>query len=193
MILMTMIARVADALPLAASIQEDEQVSLKYCFFIGKEFLKILTFHQIFIFTVGQKHRWLSKSGKTSLQNLNGYQSYQMFYRVRTLFIPVSFVFTLRIYENLINHCLCLWFIVISSNKMPAFWLYVIEISIRNWHIHFLKIYRKSSTINTDTKSTQLIGHIHLLSLVSYKLINMNNANQGQFYMEVVLSMGTNL
>ena len=31
-----------------------------------------------------------------------------MFYRVRTLFIPVSFVFTLRIYENLINHCLCL-------------------------------------------------------------------------------------
>ena len=108
MILMTMIARVADALPLAASIQEDEQVSLKYCFFIGKEFLKILTFHQIFILTVGQKHRWLSKSGKTSLQNLNGYQSYQMFYRVRTLFIPVSFVFTLRIYENLINHCLCL-------------------------------------------------------------------------------------
>ena len=57
MILMTMIARVADALPLAASIQEDEQVSLKYCFIIAKEFLKILTLHQIFIFTVGQKHR----------------------------------------------------------------------------------------------------------------------------------------
>ena len=30
MILMTMIARVADGLPLAASIQEDEQVSLAF-------------------------------------------------------------------------------------------------------------------------------------------------------------------
>ena len=169
MILMTMIARVADALPLAASIQEDEQVSLKYCFFIGKEFLKILTFHQIFILTVGQKHRWLSKSGKTSLQNLNGYQSYQMFYRVRTLFIPVSFVFTLRIYENLINHSLCLWFIVISSNKMPAFWLYVIEISIRNWHIHFSKICHKNFTANMDTGSTLPLVHIHLLNSVRQK------------------------
>lgn len=32
MILLTMIARVADGLPLAASIQEDEQVSMKASF-----------------------------------------------------------------------------------------------------------------------------------------------------------------
>ena len=36
MILMTMIARVADGLPLAASIQEDEQVKLKIRFFLEK-------------------------------------------------------------------------------------------------------------------------------------------------------------
>lgn len=33
MVLMTMIARVADGLPLAASVQEDEQVGFNYFFF----------------------------------------------------------------------------------------------------------------------------------------------------------------
>lgn len=40
MILLTMIARVADGLPLAASIQEDEQVSMKASF--HQKLLKII-------------------------------------------------------------------------------------------------------------------------------------------------------
>lgn len=42
MILLTMIARVADGLPLAASIQEDEQVSMKASF--HQKLLKIFWF-----------------------------------------------------------------------------------------------------------------------------------------------------
>ena len=51
MILMTMIARVADALPLAASIQEDEQVSKKIFFtmknFLTRKFFSNFLFQQL--------------------------------------------------------------------------------------------------------------------------------------------------
>ena len=53
---MTMIARVADALPLAASIQEDEQVS-KIIFLTMKKKIKLKVIFRIFISTVGQEYR----------------------------------------------------------------------------------------------------------------------------------------
>ena len=56
MILMTMIARVADALPLAASIQEDEQVSKK-TFLTMKNFFRFKVIFRIFVSTVGQEYR----------------------------------------------------------------------------------------------------------------------------------------
>ena len=76
MILMTMIARVADGLPLAASIQEDEQVKNKNSIF----FLFLTFFRQ---FSVGQKYCGLSKSGQTSVQDFDSHQSHQVFDRIQ--------------------------------------------------------------------------------------------------------------
>ena len=75
MILMTMIARVADGLPLAASIQEDEQVKSKIHFS-----QQISNFPSI---SVGQKYCGLPKSSQASVQDFDSYQSHQVFDRVQ--------------------------------------------------------------------------------------------------------------
>ena len=73
MIFMTMIARVADGLPLAASIQEDEQVKIL-------NFPEFQNTYKNLVKTVGQKHCGLPESSQAFIQDFNSHQSHQVFY-----------------------------------------------------------------------------------------------------------------
>lgn len=61
MVLMTMIARVADGLPLAATMQEDEQASRFYLDFIN---------YILYNFAVRKKHIGLSKPGEIAFSKI---------------------------------------------------------------------------------------------------------------------------
>ena len=99
MVYMTMIARVADGLPLAASIQEDEQVFEIQSRLISAESLLCLVetilyclICNTFLFILdGKEYCRLSTTGKEIIQNINNNKSYQMFNRIRAISIPVSF------------------------------------------------------------------------------------------------------
>ena len=92
-----MIARVADGLPLAASIQEDEQVIEIQSKFISVEsltqgpILHCLICNTFLFILDGKEYCRLSTTGKEIIQNINNNKSYQMFNRIRAISIPVSF------------------------------------------------------------------------------------------------------
>lgn len=88
MVMMTMIARVADGLPLAATMQDDEQVI---------SLLKIMSYPIIiFDFVVWQKHGRVSETSQNVIPQIRPSITSQVFHRDRPVFIPVC-LFALHI------------------------------------------------------------------------------------------------
>jgi hypothetical protein len=88
MVLMTMIARVSDGLPLAASVQDDQQVqSYKYIYIFINLFLHLLL---IIEWTDRSKYSRIPKSGKNVIPKTQFSVTAADDYRKWSLSFPVS-------------------------------------------------------------------------------------------------------
>lgn len=111
MVLMTMIARVSDGLPLAASVQDDEQVRC------GMKIVEHFNTKLLMIWLISdwKKCPWISKSGQNVVQEIecsiastNDYWNWTLFIPVRKQLVYVSIYNDLYLFFSyLIEHQVC--------------------------------------------------------------------------------------